>query len=520
MTVESRWIGSVGAHYRLPQSELDARSRLDALLRRALDEALDDALARVGIAPGEEICIRSVHAPARLRLAASDTALVADWSAALADALAAAITTGEPHAVRYPSRRQALLDVALATAAGDLSRAWAWRQLGLWPDGEALDAADAAGRLAGVLAAEPHAVVAVLVALARRGALPRLIVLLGTDAWQRLARAALSAAYAPAELIAAPEPGTEEPVGPYESGAAGERARAFVAASALARASLGSGAALGLGPSARRALAVLVALEIDPTALTATRGTTSAAALVGEITAALDIERPDRAASRRAADDRPVDEDPAAAEHAEAEPVDASAAPTDPAAGHPAVDSASTADTCVDTVAAAPPAEEQAELRRAAWTSAAGLLFLLPFAAELDALTDRTLRWTLHQLALALVPELDAADPAALAFAGLGPEELPPSDEHVAATAEEQAAIEAYACLVADYAAEQLDVPGDEDALERVCTRRAEILAEPGWIDVHFSLAELDHDVRRAGLDLDPGWLPRVGIVLRFVYAD
>src|SRR5581483_3612131 len=495
----------------------------------------DDALARVGIAPGEEICIRSVHAPARLRLAASDTALVADWSAALADALAAAITTGEPHAVRYPSRRQALLDVALATAAGDLSRAWAWRQLGLWPDGEALDAADAAGRLAGVLAAEPHAVVAVLVALARRGALPRLIVLLGTDAWQRLARAALSAAYAPAELIAAPEPGTEEPVGPYESGAAGERARAFVAASALARASLGSGAALGLGPSARRALAVLVALEIDPTALTATRGTTSAAVLVGEITAALDIERPDRAASRRPADDRPVDEDPAAAEHAETEPVDASAAPTDPAAGHPAVDSASTADagadetaaagangadTGVDTVAAAPPAEEQAELRRAAWTSAGGLLFLLPFAAELDALTDRTLRWTLHQLALALVPELDAADPAALAFAGLGPEELPPSDEHVAATAEEQAAIEAYACLVADYAAEQLDVPGDEDALERVCTRRAEILAEPGWIDVHFSLAELDHDVRRAGLDLDPGWLPRVGIVLRFVYAD
>jgi hypothetical protein len=51
-----------------------------------------------------------------------------------------------------------------------------------------------------------------------------------------------------------------------------------------------------------------------------------------------------------------------------------------------------------------------------------------------------------------------------------------------------------------------------------VCRRHAEILAEPGWIDVKLALDEVSTDIRRAGLDLNPGYIPWLGIVVRFVY--
>jgi hypothetical protein len=57
-----------------------------------------------------------------------------------------------------------------------------------------------------------------------------------------------------------------------------------------------------------------------------------------------------------------------------------------------------------------------------------------------------------------------------------------------------------------------------ETLLERVCRRDAEVVADPGWIDVHLSVEDVSVDVRRNGLDLDPGWVPWIGVVVRFVY--
>ena len=59
----------------------------------------------------------------------------------------------------------------------------------------------------------------------------------------------------------------------------------------------------------------------------------------------------------------------------------------------------------------------------------------------------------------------------------------------------------------------------EQDLLTAVCRRRGRIVADPGWIDVHLDLAEVSTDVRRAGLDLDPGYLPWLGCVVRFVYG-
>jgi len=59
----------------------------------------------------------------------------------------------------------------------------------------------------------------------------------------------------------------------------------------------------------------------------------------------------------------------------------------------------------------------------------------------------------------------------------------------------------------------------DHELVARVISRRAEIVADPAWIEVRLAAADVDTDVRRAGLDLDPGWLPWFGLVVRFAYA-
>jgi hypothetical protein len=478
MTVESRSIRRVHATYRLPEAEIGARARLDALLRPVLDAALEGALARAGVAADEEVCIRSVEAGARLRLASTDATLLAEWSGALSDALAAAIRAGEPGAVRYRSRRHALVDLAVAASTADLRRAWAWRQLGLWSsEGDPADGAQTVERVVDALCAEPQSVVAVLAAVAKRGALPRLAVLLGTDGWTRLARAALAAAGAPAALV-----GTRD--GEGTAGGGRGHARMLVAGSSIATAAIGSGSAVGLAPAARRALAVLVALEADPGAmLEPATAADSVDALARELDAG--VGGGARARARRGTDSRSV----LAGAGLAVEGLDPGDDPD------------------------APP-----EIRTRAWTASGGLLFLLPLVAEVEPPPGRTLRWALHRLALVLLPGLDEADPAALAFAGLEPQELPPSDRDVPPTEAELDSLAGTASKVAGTLAELLEREADEELVAAVCARRAEIVADPGWIEVHLQTDELDVDVRRAGLDLDPGWLPWLGVVVRFVY--
>jgi hypothetical protein len=54
--------------------------------------------------------------------------------------------------------------------------------------------------------------------------------------------------------------------------------------------------------------------------------------------------------------------------------------------------------------------------------------------------------------------------------------------------------------------------------LDRICRRRARVVADPGWIEVHLSLDEMSTDLRKAGLDLDPGYIQWLGVVIKFFY--
>ncbi len=164
------------------------------------------------------------------------------------------------------------------------------------------------------------------------------------------------------------------------------------------------------------------------------------------------------------------------------------------------------------------------------------------------ALTERPLRWIIHRLGQLLVPAAPD-DPSVMALAGLTPTaEAPDGGRHATAegasaasamtlekhdserhTAEshdleqlalEQLALEHHAARWAEATAGRLGRPHHDpfDVVAEIAFRRGEVLAQNGWIEVHLSLRDVDVDVRRAGLDIDPGWVPWLGVVVRFVY--
>jgi hypothetical protein len=173
------------------------------------------------------------------------------------------------------------------------------------------------------------------------------------------------------------------------------------------------------------------------------------------------------------------------------------------------------------------------EVRLIARTSAGGLMYLLNVIARTDLpervmhdhrLTQRGFRWTLHQLAIALLA-LAPDDPAALAFAGLLPDSPPPNlGQGMLNEAELHAIDECRIALVAHLRAavgDRLMVAdtSNRELIDFVCRRDARIACDPGWIEVHFALEGVSNEIRFAGLDLDPGWIPWLGVVVRFIYA-
>jgi hypothetical protein len=69
-------------------------------------------------------------------------------------------------------------------------------------------------------------------------------------------------------------------------------------------------------------------------------------------------------------------------------------------------------------------------------------------------------------------------------------------------------------------AAAMAETEGDPlDVVAAVARRAGVIDHAPGWLEVHLDIDRVDVAVRRAGLDLDPGWVPWLGTVVRFVYA-
>lgn len=468
-------LGRMRVRYRVPRDEPSLRRRLDGLLRGVLDDGLEPALARSRVQVDEEICIRSVHASVRIRPDAGDAAAVAAWSAAIADAVGAALAARGDDVVRYRTRRAALVDLALGVAAGDRRRSWAWRQLGLWHVADTADDGEAAGELVAACSREPEAIVPVLAEVARRHGLGRLLASMRPDGWTTLASLAFEASGGRAPTVPAV-------VNRSVAHRTATRADRILSASALGRAALSAPARLALPDEALIALAALAWLEAEPLAAAAS-SPSEARALVAAAAAAI-AETPPTALR----EDMPGTDQP-----------ETSAAADEPA----------------------PDPERH-------WTTThAGLLFLLAALDELELpgemtarepLARRPLTWSLHRLGLEIVPA-DPNDPGVLAFAGLPPDARPP--EGCPPAPVELKALGAIAGRLVERVRERLDwwtTPPDE-LLDVVCRRRGEIVFDPGWIEARLPAEEISVDLRRAGLDLDPGWLPWLGAVVRFTYV-
>lgn len=496
--------------------------RFARLLDALVTEALDDALVAAGMGGHnhEELCVLRVDVARQvLHRDRPDADFLTRWAAAIAGALAEAVSDrGGDGVVLYRSRHHALSDFACRLAAGDTGRAWAWRQLGLWPAD--LAPADA---LATALAAHPHAIVGAFESAARAGLLARLLGLLGAELLGGLAAAAWRAAGGTGEGLVAAVSSV------VTTDADVRRARSLLGATALGTSLPGLslttlGQATETVPAAvSAALAVLAVLDAEPArAAQSSKGTSRMIAAVAAVLfgatgaqfALAPAAEGDATAPAISEQPRPAAHDPAA------EATTTSGGRSDGSRTEPGPQ--------VDPVPNPAPAPA-----RTAW---GGLLFLLHplgaldpagMAADDTVLAEIPLPRLLHHLGTVIlhraVPDVgppDPHDPALLAFCGLAPDAPAPEppdpmwSERVEAWAERLLAVLRTALDPSDLASEP-----EDRLLLAVCRRRAEIVADPGWIDVRLDLDEVEVEVRRAGLDLDPGYVPWLGCVVRFVYG-
>jgi hypothetical protein len=481
--------------YRVADDPRRETDRLDQVLRDAIDsELIEAALDRAGIHHTDEICIRRTSSFARCDGSDSNARIAAAWSMSIADAIAEALRKGGPNVVLYGSIHHALLDMATSAIGGDFSRVWAWQQLGIWCEKVPADRSHVTTEVLAALVENPFAAAPVMHELATRGVLMTLARELSRSAWQQLAANVLFA-YGRHDVF---EQLSTQHL--FASRKAGPAARDTMSDAMFGRV-LEKSMILKATANAMsdhvvaRIIALFALIECEPGAVTLSLP--AIASSVERLAQSVVIRESSTPNTRKSVD---------VAENALTQ-----------ARGVEHMTTASSRD------------EPKIQERDSGGTDFGGLLFLLNILDVLDpaalsassALADRSLRWILQQLAMILVP-VEHPDPAALAFAGLGPSaESPSRDAPLPSDTEAMALADIRQSVIGVLRDRVGPLPAESDSglLSRVCTRRAVIVADPGWLEVRLDLSEVATDLRRGGLDLDPGWLPWLGAVVRFVYA-
>ena len=542
-------IGTLESRYHLPPRAFasgasdasDTPARLDRLWRQTLEDGLPAVLARLGVGPDEVVCFRHLHVPMTLALDASEPSLVEQWSQALAatvgDAMNANGSDLESAVVRYPNPVAAVVDVARQVVSGDLTRFWTWRHLDLGLEADlgagAVPRVDEARLAEAVIAAcerRPEATLPVVLSLAATpGHLARLVAhTASVDGWTRLAKTALTMAGGDVSAwsqAASSSVAGSSSVAPLPAG--GTAVMATKGARTLLAVARSRPDLFGNDPRSCRATATLALLVADPGA--------------GRRT----LPRPQNAVQAVDASARsPLIEACEVVRRACAAAGSVTAPSSDP-------DERSEADAGSNGTRSDPPGRDPDTPPQAlgepsdGWTAAplrrptqwGGLLFLVHLLHDsplLDAMTASTLarryglRWCLLVLARALVTgaKADAArpgdeDPSLLAFAGLGPDADVPDQGRPVAGAEGRMVRVWAATVRAMLVARLAPIPAvaTHEIVARTCRRGGVLVADPGWIELRLPLGSVDLSVRRSGLDLDPGWVPWLGVVIKITYT-
>ena len=562
-------IGRLDVGWRVDAELREAdRARLDGLIRELCDGPLEDALTDLPGSHPAEVCIRRLVVPThRVRWDSADAELISEWAKAIGRAVHAT-TIPDGNVVRFASRAHAQADLIASVLTGDRERLWAWQLLGLWAGENWPDAEAVSHTVAAAVGEWPGTLVALVMAAARAGQLGRFIEYVGPDALTEYARRAWLAAGG--TMRSRPSPGQDAAANAALADRLvtllHERSDIVVSALRLPVARLagparphGSGPATAPGPAASgnatdpgnatapgpaaasrspvqpgplaESLAALALLEVEPAMAVHPGAWIAVSATARALLSATAHEPGPQPATPDAAPapGHPPGGVTAAPARSAIRPQSLRPEPLSPrpGAGTPGV-KAQAPPLSDGGAAPVPPST-------AAATSWGGLLFLLPVVAELDIPASVTaepgeygvgLRPVLHELGRRLLARAapgaepaDVRDPALLAFCGLGPgSQAPRPPEPPASERIELAAGSVVAALRKRLPALEPG-RGDPALLLSVCRRHAVIQADPGWIDVDLRLDEVSVEVRRAGLDLDPGYLAWLGCVVRFRYV-
>lgn len=458
----------------------------------ALAAADGEALVAGLAAPDEWLLIRHLPLALRWQHDAGDGEVVKQWSQALRRALEQALAHPEDGAViRYASRHAAIADMLYRSALGETTRQWAWQRMGLIPH-HGLSPSEVLQHGVIVLLRETELVWPVLHGLiAGEGATASLTALLRrlqASDWHALLQASpRTAAYArllAGPTAAAPAAQAAPPDAAVPASPIAARPADFLLAGG------GTLRALLEWAAARRHFAVrhLEVLTVLATALAWPATGASPALQQARLLAAQ--------AHLRSSVGGPADT-----------PIIPSATGTaSPAETRPPVERA-------PDLLPLPALPEEIEWLPTHWAGALFWLARLPAGGLLDWQAGQdviSLPLVLRAVGSALgVPD---EDPALRAFCG---GTVPPGEVPAAARERATEQVLLWSAWL-DEAAPELPAP----RVDTVCRRGGRLRFEAGWIEVHLPLDSVDTSIRRLGLDLDPGWLPWLGCVVRITYDE
>lgn len=479
-------VGRLRAHLRSPQP-VERACYADWLGRLA---DIDGAAPGSTLIDADEwILIRHLPLALDWQLDASAADIGARWQSALHAAIDHALSHADDGAVlRYRTRQAALADLLYRSALGDDSRQWAWQQMGLLPHSP-LPPADALLHGARGLLSEPVLIWPVLhrliAAEARSAALSAVLRALPHGQWTILLLSCPQTADFTRAAMANP-PDTLTPPGDVPP----------------------TGDASTLNPALPDAIALLDWARRRPALVAAHRDTLTVLLATLTCPAAAHATRMAPQLIRAARLALPGQQAP----HTARTPA-ASPAGTPPPLPNQATEPLPTQQTPAGDLV--PPPPELPDTGCDLPTAQAGLLFWLgqinTGQPELEALPplDEALPLWLRALGRALGCEDD--DAALRAFCGGS---LPHgADTPADIDALAQATMTRWGAWV-DALAPDLPAP----RLQHICRRPGTIRIEPGWIELRLSLDQVETPIRRLGLDLDPGWLPWLGCVLKVRY--
>lgn len=443
--------------------------------------AQDDAALGFGLARDDEwLLIRHLRVATQWRADEADVDVGHIWGTALRQAIESALAN-DADCVRYANRRAAIADMLYRSALGERARQWAWHRIGLIERAE-VSSQDALEAAVALLVRAPDLIWPVLQRIVAAedatAALSAVLRALPASAWIKLfaasPRAAPYARWVGQAVQTEPSPAAETP----------------------------DAIELRASAEARKLLAWAAARPY-----VVERHVDTLAVLLAALVWPPHVEQGD--VLRRRTGLARATLAPAKARIGEA----------------PLIRLPPSRHTLDDAEAEIPVAPEQTRLPElpdpAQWqpTAWAGALFWLGRIAASDAfawigqqaeLPADALRLLLRELARALgVPDDDSA---LAAFCG---GHVPQAEAPGAITRHAEAIVAQWSNWLGEAAPELA-----EPRLLTVCRRGGRLRMEPGWIELHLPLANVDTSIRQLGLDLDPGWLPWLGCVLRICYDD